>query len=511
MSRDLVIGIDSSTSATKAIAWDRQGRAVAEGRAPIALSNPQPGWFEQDAGEWWSSTVTALQQLTSKVDAARIAAIGISNQRETFGVFTADGTPLRPGTVWLDERARIQQKRFGERFGPERLHQISGKPLDITPCLFRMIWLNEVEPAVMARAEKMAEVHGYLTFKLTGEWATSLASADPMGIVDMQRRTWSEEILGAAGVDSAMMPRLVTPGEQSGAVTAAAAAATGLKPGTPVIAGGGDGQCAGTGAGVSADHPGRAYVNLGTALVSGSYGRDYAHHRAFRTEIAIADAGYIYETCMRSGTFMVEWLTREVLRVAPGQQKAMIAALEAEAAASPIGANGIVMVPYWQGCMTPFWDSTARGVIAGLSGSSRRGDIYRALLEGLVLEQATCTLAVEQATGTRIDHFVAIGGGAASDLWVQILADATGRAVQRSETVEASSLGAAIAAAKGAGWTPSIAAATEAMAGRPTRSFEPDPKRQARYAELRAIHAELWPKVAEWNRRLGDFAAAGQV
>jgi sugar (pentulose or hexulose) kinase len=280
----------------------------------------------------------------------------------------------------------------------------------------------------------------------------------------------------------------------------------GLRPVAAAAAGGGDGQCAGTGAGVSADHPGRAYVNLGTALVSGSYGRNYAHHRAFRTEIAVADEGYIYETCMRSGTFMVDWLTREVLRTEPGRHKEMIAALEAEAAASPIGANGLVMVPYWQGCMTPFWDSAARGVIAGLSGSTHRGDIYRAMLEGLVLEQATCTMDVEKATGTRIDHFVAIGGGAASDLWVQILADATGRTVQRSETVEASSLGAAIAAAKGAGWTRTIAEATEAMAGRPIRSFEPDAKRQARYAELRALYADLWPKIAEWNRRLVAFA-----
>jgi xylulokinase len=506
MPRDLVIGIDSSTSATKAIAWDSQGRMVAEGRAAIAMSNPHPGWFEQDPVDWWSSTVTALQQVTGKVDAARIAGIGISNQRETFSIFTEDGTSLRPGTVWLDERARAQQKSFGEKFGAERLHEISGKPLDITPCLFRMIWLREVEPAVMARGARMAEVHGYLTFKLTGQWATSLASADPMGVIDMKRRDWSKEILAAAGVDPAMMPRLVAPGDQSGEVSAAAAAATGLKAGTPVIAGGGDGQCAGAGAGVSADHPGRAYVNLGTALVSGSYGRNYAHHRAFRTEIAIADEGYIYETCMRSGTFMVDWLSREVMRAEPGKQKELIAALEVEAAASPIGANGVVMVPYWQGCMTPYWDSAARGVIAGLSGSTRRGDIYRALLEGLVLEQATCTMDVERATGTTIDHFVAIGGGAASDFWVQILADATGHAVQRSETVEASSLGAAIAAARGAGWTRTIAEATEAMAGRPTRTFEPDAKRKARYVELREIYADLWPKVAEWNTRLVNFA-----
>jgi xylulokinase len=117
---------------------------------------------------------------------------------------------------------------------------------------------------------------------------------------------------------------------------------------------------------------------------------------------------------------------------------------------------------------------------------------------------------VERATGNRIDHFVAIGGGAASDFWVQILADATGRAVHRSETVEASSLGAAIAAAKGAGWTRSIAEATEAMAGRPSRTFEPDQKRKARYAELRDIHADLWPKIAEWNTRLVDFADTEQ-
>jgi len=492
MPRDLVIGIDSSTSATKAIAWDRQGRVVAEGRASIALDNPHPGWFEQDAGEWWTSTVTALRQVTEKIDAARIAGIGISNQRETFSVFTEDGTPLRPGMVWLDERARAQQKRFGERFGPERLHEISGKPLDITPCLHRMIWLREIEPAVLGRAERIAEVHGYLTFKLTGEWATSMASADPMGVLDMKRRDWSKDILDAAGIDPAMMLRLVAPGDQSGTVSAAAAAATGLKPGTPVIAGGGDGQCAGTGAGVSAAHPGRAYVNLGTALVSGSYGRDYVHDRAFRTEIAVADEGYIFETCLRSGTFLVDWLAREVLRAEAGKQKELIAALEAEAATSPIGAHGVVVVPYWQGCMTPYWDSAARGVIAGLSGSTRRGDVYRAFLESIALEQATCAINVERATGTGIDHY--------------ILADATGRTVQRSETVEASSLGAAIAAAKGAGWYKSIAEATDAMAGRPIRSFAPDPKRSARYAELRILHAELWPKIAEWNTRLVDFA-----
>src|SRR4029450_4311690 len=300
MNQDLVIGNDSSTSATKAIAWDRNGRAIAEGRAPIAMSNPEPGFFEQDPNDWWRSTAQALKEVSAKVDPARIAAVGISNQRETFGLFAEDGTALRPGMVWLDDRARAQQKSFGERFGAERVHAISGKPLDIIPCIYRMIWLREHQPALLERAARIAEVHAYLTFHLTGRWTTSVASADPMGALDMRTRHWSKEILDAAGIDLAKMPPLVAPGTPTGEITDSAAAATGLRPGTLVIAGGGDGQCAGAGVGVGA--PGLAYVNLGTAIVSGSYGPDYAHHRAFRTEIAVADQGYIFGTCMGSGT-----------------------------------------------------------------------------------------------------------------------------------------------------------------------------------------------------------------
>lgn len=469
------------------------------------MSNPAPGHFEQDPAEWWSSTAGALKQLTAIVDPARFAGIGISNQRETFGFFTDDGRPLRPGMVWLDARAKAQLRRFGEVFGAERVHAISGKPIDLVPPIYRMMWMRENEPDIFAHAERITEVHGYLTFQLTNNWTTSTASADPMGALDMRKREWSEEILEAIGVDPGKMLDLVAPGAQTGTLTSAAARATGLPPGLPVIAGGGDGQCAGTGAGISAARPNRAYINLGTALVSGSYGGDYSYDRAFRTEIAVADHGYIYETCLRSGTFLVDWLTREVFGTDAVPRRDLLIELEREAANSPIGANGVIVVPYWQGCMTPYWDPSARGVIAGLSGSTKRGDLYRAFLEGVALEQATCSDNVVKATGVPIDDFLAIGGGAASDLWVRILADATGRPVLRSETVEASSLGAAIAAAKGVGWYKSIAQATAAMAGKPVRAFEPDKQRAARYRELRAFHAELWPQVADWNERCVSF------
>ncbi|KWV46217.1 xylulose kinase [Bradyrhizobium macuxiense] len=504
MTQDLVIGIDSSTSATKAIAWDRSGRAVAEGRKAISLANPQPGYFEQNPDEWWDSTAAALRSITDQVDAQRIAAIAISNQRETFSAFSEEGAAIRPGMTWLDERARPQVARFGKSFGAERVHAISGKPLDVLPCLYRIIWMSEQEPEIFARTARFAEVHGYLTHCLTGQWRTSTASADPTGLLDMASGRWSDDILDAAGIAVEKLPELVRPSARTGEVTHAAAAFTGLSAGTPVIAGGGDGQCASTGAGVTS--PGSAYINLGTAVVSGSYGRNYAYDRAFRTEKAVCDDGYIYEQCIRTGTFLIDWMAREMFGADPVAQRSIFKALEAEAAACPIGAGGVVVLPYWLGCMTPYWDPYARGVIAGLSGSTRRGAIYRALLEGIALEVAGQIERITAATGGDIGQFSAIGGGSDSDLWLQILADASARPVSRSTAREASSLGAAIAAAKGAGWYGTIAEATAAMTKPPARTFLPDPRNVARYAELRAIHADLWPKLLDWNARLAAFS-----
>ncbi|WP_407147156.1 FGGY-family carbohydrate kinase [Bradyrhizobium sp. ORS 86] len=504
MTQDLVIGIDSSTSATKAIAWDRSGRAVAEGRKGIGLANPRPGYFEQNPDEWWESAAAALRSVTDQVGAGRIAAVAISNQRETFSAFTEEGTAIRPGMTWLDERARPQVVRFGKSFGAERVHAISGKPLDVLPCLYRMIWMAEREPEIFARTARFAEVHGYLTHCLTGQWRTSTASADPTGLLDMTSGAWSEAILDAAGIAVEKLPALARPGARMGEVTHAAAAFTGLPAGTPVIAGGGDGQCASTGAGVTS--PGSAYINLGTAVVSGSYGHNYAYDRAFRTEKAVCDGGYIYEQVIRTGTFLIDWMAREMFAADPAAQRSIFKALEAEAAGCPIGAGGVVVLPYWLGCMTPYWDPYARGVIAGLSGSTRRGAIYRALLEGIALELAGQIERIVAVTGGAIAQLTAIGGGSDSDLWLQILADASGRPVCRSPAREASSLGAAIAAAKGAGWYGTIAEATAAMTRPAARTFQPEPNNVARYAELRAIHADLWPKLIDWNARLATFA-----
>lgn len=504
--RDLVIGIDSSTSATKAIAFDAAGRSVAEGRAPIELANPAPGWFEQDPEDWWRSTVSALQTVTRAVDPARIAGVAISNQRETFGLFDEKGAALRPGMLWLDERAKDEMRAFADIFGPDRLHAISGKPMDITPGLPLFVWLKAHEPDVWSRFAKAADVNAYLTFHLTGEWATPMASADPSGMTDIANDCWSSDILSAIDLLSDRLARIVTPGDVMGTVHNGGAEATGLPAGTPVIAGGGDGQCAGTGTNVLGSTA--AYLNLGTAMVSGCYSPDYAHDRAFRTMRAVAETGFILESCLRTGTYLVDWIVANLFGLDKDTTPNLLSDLEAEAAGSPVGANGLMLVPYWSGSMTPHWDMDARGVFAGFNAFHTRGDMYRAVLEGIALDQAIVTADAESAMGRAIDRYIAIGGGAASDLWCQIFADASGRPVDRSTTIEASALGAAMAAATGAGWFATVADAAAAMAGPIVSRFEPRAENRDRYAELLDLYRDLWPRLSDWNARLARFGEA---
>ncbi|MDQ3303964.1 MAG: FGGY family carbohydrate kinase, partial [Actinomycetota bacterium] len=152
---DLVIGIDCSTTATKAVVWDSRGNTVAEGRATFPLSSPQPDWGEQSAEDWWRSTKEALRQAAQSVDQRRIGAIGITHQRETFVCLNEDDHPLRPAMLWLDSRAREQVAEFGS----EDVHRITGKPPNPTPAFYKLLWMKEHEPEILDRTARVVDVH----------------------------------------------------------------------------------------------------------------------------------------------------------------------------------------------------------------------------------------------------------------------------------------------------------------------------------------------------------------
>ncbi|WP_437757134.1 xylulokinase [Sorangium sp. So ce1389] len=503
MRADLVLGIDVSTTATKAVAFDVQGRVQAAGRAALSLARPAPERFEQDPRDWWAALCRAVAEVTAAVDPGRIAGLAIAHQRETFACLDSGGEPLRAAMLWLDGRARGQLGSLVGRVGIDRLREVSGKAADFGPALPKIAWLAEEEPETHRRTALFCDVQAYLVQALTGRARTSWASADPLALFDIVARRWSEELCGAVGIAPDRLPEALAPGAPLGAVSEVAAAATGLRAGTPVLAGGGDGQVAGLG--VDALDPRRAYLNLGTAVVFGVFCPEPRQDPAWRTMVSASGRGYVLESSLRSGALLSDWFLRRLLGVDPRDKVAM-AAIEAEAASLRPGSDGLLLLPYWEGAMNPHWDPDARGAILGLTEAHGRGHVYRALIEGVALEQALVLDLMRGRAGIEVAEFAAVGGVAASDLWCAVMADATGVVLQRSETVEAACLGAAMCAAAGAGLAGSIEAAAKAMRGTATATFHPDAERRRRYVELLGIYRDVYPQVSGVMRRLSAFA-----
>lgn len=508
---DLVVAVDSSTTACKAIVWDRSGQMVAEGRAALSLLTPHPGWYEQRASDWWTATAQALREAVAQVDPRRLSALCITPQRESFVLVDAQCRPLRNAILWLDERSFAQAAAVKARLGAQYVHQISGKPVATRPSLYKLLWLQEHEPAVLRSAYKALDVHAYLVWHLTGAWATSWACADPMGLVDMRSFSWSTELLEALGLDPAQCVELAPPGAVLGEVTAAAAQLTGLPAGLPLVAGAGDGQSAGLGANVT--RQGLAYLNLGTAIVSGAHAEQYAADLAYRTLASPIAGAYTLETVISGGTFTVSWFVERFARELQGAAPPLTAEelLEAEARAVPPGAQGLLLVPYWIGAASLYWDDHATGVTVGWSGAHQRGHFYRAVLEGIAFEQRLATEGVEAALGQPLDEYVALGGGSKSDLWCQIVADITGKRVTRAGTAEATCLGAAILAATAVGWYQDPRAAALAMTSTGT-SFEPQPAAQQLYDQLyREVYQGLYPALRGSLTRLAELTRQAEA
>lgn len=315
---DLVVGLDCSTTSTKAIAFDRTGRIAAHASEAISLHSPQPNYYEQDAEDWWRSARTALKKITSEVDPERIAALAVSNQRETFVTLDQDGKSLRPAIIWLDERCKDEVEPFAQKIGKNRIHKITGKPADYAPVVYRLAWMKRHEPDVFRKIGKICDVHTYLVWKLTGSFKTSWASADPLGLFDLKNKTWSPVVFKALELRENQLPETHCPGTILGRISEHASKTTGLSANTLIVAGGGDGQAAGLGSNVLTSH--RAYLNLGTAVVAGIYGTKYKTDKAFRTMSSCSDSGYYYECSLRAGTFAIDWLIRKVLNIDPARE-----------------------------------------------------------------------------------------------------------------------------------------------------------------------------------------------
>jgi xylulokinase len=486
----LVVAIDASTTACKALAFDPDGLPVAEARSPLARISPGPGWQEQDPEAWWLATSQALTQLMAHVAADDVAALGITHQRETFACFDEEDRPLRPAILWLDTRASDQVKRLGSA----EVHRISGKPPSTTPSLYKLAWLADHEPELLRRTAIVADVHAYLVRRLVGRWVTSWASADPLGVVDLRTFTYAPALLDLVGLPEGCFPPLVPPGSIVGGLSGDAAKATGLPAGLPVVAGAGDGQCAGLGAAVTDE--GRAYLNLGTGVTFGRHAGGYHTSPAFRTLSSPIAGSWTVESVITSGALSLTWFGREV---AGDDSEAAQQRLQEAAAAVEPGSDGLLFLPYLTRAETPYWDAAARGAWVGLRERHGLAHMYRAVLEGIAFEQRMLMRMVDSQLGVVKQGIRAMGGGVQSSLWVRILADILQRPIEVAPQSETTALGAAIlaAAAVALGGERDVVATAERMS-RGWRAVEPerDGPASRRYRQLGLAYERLYPALS---------------
>jgi xylulokinase len=486
----LLLGIDVSTTGAKALLVDGRGTVVASATTPLALSTPQPLWSEQDPHEWWTGVARSIREAlaAARVQGGDVSAVGLTGQMHGLVLLDAERRVLRPAILWNDQRTGAECDEIRARLGGrERLVRVTGNDALTGFTAPKILWVRKHEPDVYARARLVLLPKDYVRLRLTGEPAMDKADGSGTLLFDLAARDWSAEVLAALEIPRAWLPRTFEGPEVTGRVSAAAAAETGLREGTPVMAGGGD-QAAGA-VGTGAIAPGVVSLTLGTSGV------------VFATTDAplVEPQGRLHAFCHAvpgkwhlmgvtlSAAGSLQWY-RDTL--APGVS---FDALVQEAASAPAGSEGLLFLPYLSGERTPYPDPHARGAFVGLTVRHTRAHLTRAVLEGVAFSMRDVMALFAQAGLASVREVRVAGGGAKSALWRKILASALGADLVTVNSTEGAAYGAALLAGVGSGAWPDAAAACAAISV--TGRTEPDAEWRkvydAQYPRYRALYPAL--------------------
>jgi xylulokinase len=490
VSQQYFLGIDTSTTSSKALLVDNYGEVVAVASSPQTLQTPKPLWSEQDPREWWeavsASIRSALQQ--AGVSGGSVAAVGLTGQMHSLVLLDGAGEVLRPAILWNDQRTQSQCNEIHRRIGKKKFIQITGNVALTGFTAPKILWVQENEPDVYANAQHVLLPKDYIRYKLTGEYAMDKADGSGTVLFDLRQRDWSAEVLAALGIPSGWMPPTFEGPEFTGKITSEAAAATGLKAGTPVAAGGGD-QAA-QAVGVGAVQPGVVALTVGTSGVV----------FATTSSALVEPEGRLHAFChavpgmwhfmgvMLSAAGSLQWY-RDTL--APGVS---FDDLLKEAETVPAGSESLQFLPYLSGERTPHPDPLARGAWIGLTLRHGRGHLTRALLEGVAFGLKDSFTLIQNAGLSHVWQVRASGGGTKGTLWRQILASILEAELVTVNTIEGAAYGAALLAGVGAGvWTDVPAACSAAV--KVTGSTRPDPTQVEDYRQRYALYRELYPAL----------------
>ena len=509
---DLLLGIDLGSTSLKAIVYDTDGNAVAAGSRPTEKFHPStehPEWTVWEPEQIWGGVAAAVRDAVGTLDdPRRIRAVAVTGMGMDGVPIDGDGRWLYPFISWHDPRTAPQLAWWLEHVGARRTFAIGGNPVWAINSALRILWMKENEPKILARADKWLLIEDFLNFMLCGQRVTDYSMASCTMLFDQRKLDWSDELLEASGIERRLLCDARPSATPLGEVHAAAAQATGLPEGTPVVLGGHDHICGSLPVGVF--RPGMVLNVTGTwetvltATPEPVLG-DELRASGITVQAHVARSMHTaWGGCVAAE--MLEWYRRQLAPAAPGQDETEAGSdwgpLMAEAAASPPGARRVMFLPHMSGASCPVVDDRSLGAFVGLSNRATRGDLLRAVIEGLDYQLLDVVTAMEAAMEARLERFVAVGGATRNAFWMQNKADVTGRPIEVPAVEEATPLGAAILAGIGVGLFADEQDAFHHVR-RPGKTYHPDPELSKRYAEWFPVYKQLYPALGPISRQLG--------
>ncbi len=452
-----LLGLDVSTTGSKALLIDESGAVIASHTTPNPISQPKPLWSEQNPADWWAGMQTSIQKVVSQIDdAGAIKAIGLTGQMHGLVCLDKNGAVLRPSILWNDQRTQAECDWITETIGAKRLIQLTGNRALTGFTAPKIIWVRQHEPDVYAQIAHILLPKDYIRFKLTGDYASDKAGAAGTLLLDVASREWSDVVLSELGVPGEWMPKTHEGPEITGVVSSETAHATGLKAGTPVVGGGGDQAAQATG--VGAVEPGIVALTVGTSGVVFAPLASYAYEPEGRLHAFChaVPGQWHFMGVMLSAAGSLQWY-RDTL--APNED---FGALTNEAKGIAPGCEGLIFLPYLSGERTPHPDPFARGSFVGLTVRHTRAHLTRAVMEGVAFGLRDSFELIKNSEAGFINEVRVSGGGAKSPVWRQILADVFGAPLVVAEAVEGAAYGAALLAGVGGGVWPDVPTAAKA-------------------------------------------------
>lgn len=496
-----LLGLDIGTSGTKTALFDENGVTIKTATYGYDLYQPQAMWAEQNPDDWWQASLKGISDVIreSGINSKDIKGIGLSGQMHGLVLVDKEHKVIRNSIIWCDQRTEKQCEYMTEVIGKERLIEITGNPALTGFTLSKLLWVRDNEPENYNKIYKILLPKDYIRFKLTGEFATEVSDASGMQLLDINTRSWSEELLKKLNIDKSILANVYESIVVTGNVKEEVANITGLEIGTPVVGGAGDQAAGAVGSGIVSEGIISTVIgSSGVVFASTNTPRFDTDGRVHTLCHAVPNKWHVMGVTQGAG-LSLKWFKENFCRKEIEESKELgvniYDYLTEEASKSKPGSNGVIYLPYLMGERTPHINPNVKGGFLGVSLINNHGDFIRSILEGVGYSLKNCLDIIEDMN-VKISDIRVSGGGAESVLWRQILADIFNKPLKTVRASEGPALGVAILAGVGVGIYPSVEEACDKII-KYNNSVEPNDDNLEIYNKIYKTYNELYPKIKD--------------